>query len=370
MSRKFTLVLAALLLVLCSLPDSAEARKLRVPGVRAVIGAPFALMRRGIVRPRMHRHTVRRARSDRLASRPPAIPTPAPTRSASAYLDALGYALWPGEYKERFWTHGIVDVTARMFDGTAEGEARAGAPKPVRVAANGDVATSHLDPACMADARVGAGALAARLAARDRDDAQRRALQAFRDALMQTADDVADVACSTAAAATPAARLRRLKEELWAVRYALTRVRPALATMFAALSDEQKAALEKPANAGDGADAPPEQSPADTTIAACGAQTPAATAWPAREIARALRPSRDQQASLERLRLTALDTAQYLAKNCPAKVADTPLQRLDATSNRLRAMIYAATVMQSATNTLFARLDADQQKRFSALRVQ
>jgi hypothetical protein len=61
--------------------------------------------------------------------------------------------------------------------------------------------------------------------------------------------------------------------------------------------------------------------------------------------------------------------AQYLAASCLAQIAPTPLQRFDVASDRLRAMIYAATILQSAANGFYARLDAGQQKRFSAVRL-
>jgi len=373
-SRMLLLGLAAGF-VLATSPDAAEARKLRVPGVmRAVIGAPFALMRRGI--PRVHPHTSRRDRTVRVALHTraiePATPERAAGRSASAYLEALGYALWPSEYKERFWSHGIGDLTARMFDGAGSGEARA--KTPVRIAADGDVAAADsLDPACVTAAREGAAALLARIESLELSGRQRTALQDVRAAVMQTTADITDVTCSTEHPPTPAARLRRMKDELWAVRYAQTRVRPLLEAFLATLSETQDAALDKPidAKAADNAD-PPSQQPAvpnDTAVAACGPQNAAALAWPARELRRALRPSAEQQARLERLRMTVLGMAQYLAKSCPAKIAATPLQRLDAANNRLRAMIYAATVLQSATNGVYACLDAGQQRRFSALQM-
>ncbi len=86
-----------------------------------------------------------------------------------------------------------------------------------------------------------------------------------------------------------------------------------------------------------------------------------------KQIEASVRPNKDQQASLQNLRKVSSDMAKLMMAPGAQPIALDPLERLDAASDQLTAMNYAATTVQIAFNDFYARLDSGQKARLNAL---
>ena len=92
---------------------------------------------------------------------------------------------------------------------------------------------------------------------------------------------------------------------------------------------------------------------------------PGSTDWPAEKIARFVRPTRDQYEGLERLRMTALHLAKFVASTCPAERPRTAPERLEAAKARLNALRYAALNVTPALARFYLSLSDEQKARLN-----
>ena len=360
-SGLFVLFIGALL----AMPLPAQAQRLSLPGV---LSAPLHILRgiTGAARGQMYRsrHGVRR--SARRAA-PPAAAAVAATgaettgsASTGSYTSRnLGASVWAGplfwpnaydgmfEYAfgmddgAKFWARGYGDVIDGMFPPS----------RGPRVADASSDSKRFWVSLCGGETAGSAQTIADRV--RDTvkpTEEQRAAFEDLSAALKRGFDGIKAV-CPSDQAITPTERLNMMIARLSAMRHAVMAVSGALKTFHATLSDEQKAALDNTADANATADVQCAAGPVD---------------WPAREIARTLRPTREQYPDLEKLRQTALHLAKFVGSTCPAERPKTAIERIDAVKDRLGALRYAALNTGPALNSFYLALNKDQKSRLGA----
>jgi len=360
-SGLFVLFLGALL----AMPLPAQAQRLSLPGV---LSAPLHILRgiTGAVRGQVYRgrHGVRR--SARRAAPPvaaaAAVTGAETTGSASTgsygsrNLGASVWAgplFWPNAYDGmfeyafgmddggKFWARGYGDVIDSMFPPS----------RGPRVAdANSDSKRFWVS-LCGGETVGSAQTIADRI--RDTVKPTEEQSAAFDDlsAALKRGFEGIKAVCPSDQAVTPTERLNMMIARLSAMRHAVMAVSGALKTFHATLSDEQKAALDNTADANATANVQCATGPVD---------------WPAREIARTLRPTREQYPDLEKLRQTALHLAKFVGSTCPAERPKTAIERIDAVKERLGALRYAALNTGPALNSFYLALNKEQKSRLGA----
>ena len=255
--------------------------------------------------------------------------------------DMFDYALFPAAADNKFWAYGFGDILEGVFAASATN------PSPVA-----------------ADVCGGAAASADRVIARIEealapDKAKDEALASLRSALAEAGERI-KAACRTAMPATPPDRLDAMTERVWAMRDATLTMRLPLETFYASLSAEQKARLDGSDWALTGVAVDATDGRAGGEPRACAPQ-PAAGEWPARAIERVLRPTDEQRASLEALRMRLLGMGQVIMSACPAAGSAGPLGRLAAAMDRLDVMLFALMSLGPAVQEFYGSL-SDKQK--------
>ncbi len=101
----------------------------------------------------------------------------------------------------------------------------------------------------------------------------------------------------------------------------------------------------------------------------CGDPGSGITAWPFREIERAVAPTADQRQLLDQLKQAATQAAADFKASCPAATATpmTPPGRLLAIVNRLDAMRDAVRRVRPALEAFYNSLSDEQKARFNAI---
>jgi len=256
--------------------------------------------------------------------------------------------LWPSG-DDRLWAYGygeIVDGALRPADPTTR---RRPPPTTTGTAAAG---ATDAAPACARpQGTQTADALNERIAQMVQPtDAQRPALDELR-AATQRALAYVDAACPAPGPQTPTARLDSMEDRLWAARQALMVMRAPLDKLYGALDDEQKARLNGPAGT--------PQRPA--ACGQTGAQQPTAL------LEQRIRPTPDQRAALEAVKMTSAGLARMVATSCPAERPLTPLGRLDVADKRLNTLLYAVVTLRAPVDGFYASLSDAQKTRLSGL---
>lgn len=286
-----------------------------------------------------------------------------PVAAPDAFEDMIGYALWPREYGRQFWSHGPGDIVQAMTAPTAAYASADGTAGP-RLPRLVDSANASADERAICIARVNESVARPldRLAdAITLNDKQRQKLDDLRKTI-RNAIDAEAAACRGDIPATQPQRLRAMIDGLWAMRYAEFRIRPALATFYDSLDDAQKAQLEnEPQTVGSNAEA------GDSTPAAICSEPVTANANPFAPVARALRPTDEQQKTLQMLYGASMDMSKFLASTCPAEVPTTPAARLDAASDRILNLLHAAMNIEPMLGAFYAGLTDQQRERFNTV---
>jgi hypothetical protein len=348
-----------------SLP--AQAQRLSLPGV---LSAPLHILRgiTGAVRGQAYRSRHGVSRSARRAAPPAAAAAGAAAATAAETTGSAssgsynkpnfaasvwaGPLFWPNaydgmfeyafgmDYGAKFWVRGYGDVVEGMFMPSR-------GPRVADVSADSKRAWISL---CGGETTGSAQTISARVRDAVKPTGEQGA--AFEDlsaALRRGFDNIKAV-CPTDQAVTPTERLNLMIARLSAMRHAVMAVSGALKTFYVTLSDEQKATLDT----------------ADANATADVQCTAGPVAWPAREIARMLRPTREQYPDLERLRQTALHLAKFVGSTCPAGRPKTTVERLDAVKDRLGALRYAALNTGPVLNRFYLALNNEQKSRLGA----
>jgi len=322
--------------------------------------------------PRIHRH--RRASEPRAAS--PAPPSESSAISGSrlgfagvpawptAYEDVLGFAFWPDDYASRLRGRGfdvIADTIAGRFDLPRTSARTATIGAAVTDASN---STNRCSEAASLSRENWPTIRVQQIL--QVSDTQNEALDKLQAAVTQSLNSIRADCPSNAL--TPPDRLRALVQTLWTVRDAAISMRGPVKDFYDSLTNTQKSsfASQQPTN-------PP---PTNRTGASddmnkqyqgCAAQNAEKSERLIKEIEMRIRLNNDQAASLENLHKVSADMAKLMIASCAQPIPADPMARLDAASDQLTALNYAATTVQIAFNGFYSRLSNEQKARFDSL---
>jgi hypothetical protein len=367
--RMRTVLMSGCFAVLMAVPVPAQAQRLSLPGV---LSAPLHILRgiTGAVRGQVYRGRHGVPRSARRAVPPATAAAAAATAETTGSASTGSYQsrnvaasawsgplFWPNAYDgmfeyafgtddgAKFWARGYGDVVESMFV----------PPRGPRVAeastdgkASSDAKRAWID-LCGGETEGSAQAISNRI--RDAVKPTEQQTAAFEEmaSSLERGFQAIKAVCPSDQAATPTERLNLMIARLSGMRQAVLAVSAGAKSFYSTLSDEQKAAFD---------------GPADVNAGALCAGGP--IEWPQREIARTLRPTRQQYPELERLRQTSMHLGQFVGSTCPGERPKTTVERLDAVMERLSALRYAALNTGPALNRFYLALNNDQKSRLGA----
>lgn len=190
--------------------------------------------------------------------------------------------------------------------------------------------------------------------------AQRAALDEFKTATA-TALRILKAACPTDLPSTPTRRLEAMHKRLDAMSKAVRTVRPALQKFYISLSDEQRARFNA-----FGPDKNQQQARGDLSQL-CGQRAAGIGNLPTERIETAVRPTDVQRVTLKELQDAMAAAGKVLTLDCPTQRPLTPVGRLEAMEQRLKAMLRAVTTVQPALERFYAGLNDEQKDRFNRL---
>ena len=286
-----------------------------------------------------------------------------------AYNDFVDYTFYPYSY-DTFWPTAYDDVYDGIFGGYAYGTGSAyayrsgpayaavGRPGSRRgdgqIAATADLCTGQT--VGLTDWPIEQIARAV-----EPDDAQRAALDQFKDATAK-ALDVLKAACPTELPSTPVGRLAAMHQRLDAMLQAVRIVRPALESFYGLLNDEQKARFNAL-----GSDEVADQQNQSDLAQVCGERTAGIASLPIAQIERTVRPDESQRSALKELEDTTAQAVELLKTDCPTYRALTPVVRLEAMEQRLDTMLRAVQTVEPALQRFYGSLSDEQKERFNRL---
>jgi LTXXQ motif family protein len=385
--RPWTIPILGAVALSLALPSSADARLRFGPG--AVLGAvagSFGAMfggfrhssrhhRRSATHPSVGRRSAGVARIERRAaasaprptlSAPPERMAPAsPERTAAVFwpdaaADLVEYVFFP-KGSNRFWAHGYDTVVDAAFAASDADDQRVPRSRP---AANqvSDAASPAKAPLSSADLCSGTSAAADANALIERIEqaiapsaSQRNVLEQLRAALAQAIERI-KATCPTALPTTLTGRLNAIQDRIWAMHDALLTIRLPLENFYNSLTDEQQRRLrrDEPDSREIGANVAGERAQMCAEPAAGIADSTM------RAIERAPRPTEQQRAGLEALRLRSAAMAQLIAGSCPTHPLPGHMGRFAAVTDRLDVMLFAVMSMSPVLQDFYDSLNEQQ----------
>ncbi len=209
------------------------------------------------------------------------------------------------------------------------------------------------------------------------NDDQGNALEQVRSAANGAADTLA-AACPKETPAELDQRLDRLGAALDAIAASLASLRPALASFYDSLDDEQKARLvaidfsRKPQPDSDRGARPPANGVADTGSKAeqdpvCHQWVVILRSWPVGQIENAISLSDEQHAALHDVAAAMYRATGTLVATCPAEDRLTPLGRLDAKQKQLQALRQGIDAIAPVLSAFENSLNEAQKTRLAAV---
>jgi hypothetical protein len=286
----------------------------------------------------------------------------------TAYDDFFDYAFWPYEYDgygfwayayddlfdNVFFTPGTEDVYASTGGGYASG-GRARERRRTREALRGSSEICRVDPS-LTQWPVDEIAQVVEPTPQQRD-----LLNGLKAASARAAR-LLQGACPAHPPATPLGRLDAMAKRLDTMLQALDVVRPALAKFYDPLSDEQKARFNAMGREQGG------ETQANNEARPCGTQAPAGlNAEAIDRIERDVRPNDRQRADLDALRDASAKAADALRNACPSQTPITPVARLDAMENHIKAMRGAIDTMRPVLARFYDSLSDEQKAHFNVM---
>jgi len=272
-----------------------------------------------------------------------------------APADLIEYLLFPKGQDERFWHYGYGAIMNATFAdplprrpslvGKLIGARVADASSTIRPPGS----PSATDP-CGSSAAADADTWLTRIEQAIVPSApQREVLQQLRSALMQAVERI-KAACPSPPPATPIERLQAIQDRIWAMRDALLTIRQPFESLYGSLTQEQQWRLNRDLDAreigasGDGR----SKMCADPAVI---------DERPMHTIERAVRPTEQQRASLNALRLGSAGMAQLIMSSCPTYPLLGHMGRFAAASDRLDVMLFAVMTMAPAVQSFYGSLD-------------
>jgi hypothetical protein len=324
-------------------------------------------------RPRLHHHAVVHAAVRPLPERRPrgGVGWSGSTFWPNAHQDIIAFAFRPSAFGGRFWasaydeviddifwppSHGFADVTGTAAtEPDGRGSRRASRPAaPSRELTCDARATAAAEfPFARIEPSVGPVGT------------QRAALDALRTASAE-AGKVLAAACPRDVPRTPVARLEVMENRLGAMLRAIEMVSPAIKSFYETLSDEQKARLNQTA-------APPtvsgqRRAARDDTVRICsGEPVPKFAELTIRHLEQVVQPTASQRGALDDLKGAAARATGTLRAACPINPTATPMARLEAMAQRVRAMLEAVQTVRPALNSFYGLLSDEQKVRFNTM---
>jgi hypothetical protein len=272
-----------------------------------------------------------------------------------ASSDFVDYTFYPYAY-DTFWPNAYDDLYEGMFGRYSYGGAYASVGRPQ---SDGGGRTAAADLCTGRTAGLSDWPIEQIAQTVEPTDAQRTALDAFKDATVQ-ALEVLKASCPTELPSTPTGRLAAMHQRLAAMLEAVRTVRPALEQFYGLLNDEQKARFN--------AIGPDDQSQSPRDIAqTCGERTAGIASLPIAEIERSVRPDGTQRVAFKELEDATAQAVELLKSDCPTYRALTPVVRLGAMEQRLDAMLRAVTTVEPALLKFYGSLSDEQKERFNRL---
>jgi hypothetical protein len=375
--RPWTIPILGTVALSLAAPATADARPRFGPGaiLGAFAGAVFGGLRpaighhrrnargsadeqRGEDAARIERQPVAGAPSDRTG---PAFSPQMYWPNASA--DLAEYIFFPRGKDDRFWAYGYGTILNGAF-AAADADNPQVPPGRAKAGKEGDAAPQAKEPDLSSDpcgggqAALGADALIERIeqAIRPSESQREVVLAQLRAALLQAAERI-KATCPTAAPATPAERLKAIQDRIWAMRDGLLTIRLPFEQFYDSLTGEQHWHLHRD----EGTSRETGAKIADARVQPCAEQATGLAAWPMRAIERALRPTEQQRASLEALRLRSAGMTQLIISSCPTYPLLGHMGRFAAATDRLDVMLFAVMTMSPPLQDFYDSLD-DKQK--------
>jgi hypothetical protein len=99
----------------------------------------------------------------------------------------------------------------------------------------------------------------------------------------------------------------------------------------------------------------------------CSRQAESFTKLPIQRIEQTVKPKEQQEHALENLKAVSAKAAEELRASCPTQIAENPVPRLDAMSDRLHAMVQAVETIRPALSGFYASLGDEQKAKFNTL---
>ena len=99
----------------------------------------------------------------------------------------------------------------------------------------------------------------------------------------------------------------------------------------------------------------------------CGDNSRDVAGVPVDEIQQAVNPTDEQRAVLDELGNAAVQAAQIIKASCPTDVSLTPIGRLEAMQQRVKAMLNAVGIVRPTLEKFYNTLTDEQKARFNAL---
>jgi hypothetical protein len=283
------------------------------------------------------------------------------------YDVVLGYAFWPDTYSNDFAKYGFGMIAAAIV-GSSSDASKADHRRQAATAgqATGAIASASRDflPSCDIADTSASGWMTGQIKEQLRPT--RPQLAAFDDLQNQLTEGATAIRsrCRASNSDSPLERLGELKQRIWAIHDADVLARPSIKTLYDGLTEKQKATFKNAA--------PPAQNrngvagPVGERYQACAMASGDTAQGLIDAIARKVRPTAEQQTSLESFGKISAQMEKMLLASCAQPPADSPLGRLDAADNRLVTINYAASNMQIALNAFYSMLSGEQKRNFDA----
>jgi hypothetical protein len=299
--------------------------------------------------------------------------------------DLLAFTFWPWGYYDPFWAYGNMFVWDAMFwpgpqytygpyddiyGGYAYGgPARTRTARRVAPETTGSVTSS-------ADLAQSCSGLAPGVTDLPIDNIQ-RSLQPLTDdqlnslnalkAASSQASEALKASCSSELSMTPLGRLDTVQKRLDGMVQAWGMLRTPLDGFYNSLDNEQRqrfAALGPTSSARSNRRGPAS---GDNLAALCNSRAESFTQLPVQRVEQAVKPTQQQQDTLEKLKAASTDAANQLQASCPAQSPQTPIDRFDAVGKRLNAMASAIKTVRPALADFYSSLTDEQKARFNNL---
>jgi len=163
-------------------------------------------------------------------------------------------------------------------------------------------------------------------------------------------------ACPVITPATPAQRLKAIEDRIGALRDALLTLHVPFERLSVSLSDEQLWRLQRDGAPADVATTGSTERRAEERRGeerrgeerrreTCGEQAAGMAEWPMRAIDRALRPTEQQRAALDGVRMRLMGMGQLVASSCPTYPLLGATGRIAAAGDRLNVMLFTVVTL-------------------------